>query len=187
MFCCRLLQEDDGAKANVESNSSGVITVSFYLVSACLLGINCRYDGRNNLHPEIIKLAKSHTLIPVCPEQLGGLPTPRAPAEIQRGDGHLVLAGKAAVVNIEGADVTSYFIQGAGQAWQLARICRAKGAILKAGSPSCGVNQIYDGSFQKKPVEGCGVTAALLINHGLEVISELDDISGFTWRGCAGS
>lgn len=149
-----------------------MIKVSSYLVSACLLGINCRYDGGNNLHPKIIDLAGRYTLIPVCPEQLGGLPTPRPPAEIQGGDGHQVLAGKAVVVNVEGADVTDSFIQGAGQTWELTKICRVKGAILKAGSPSCGVHQIHNGKFQNRLTRGCGVTAALLITQGLEVISE---------------
>ena len=155
-----------------------MVTVSCYLVSACLLGINCCYDGGNNLHPEIIKLTERYILIPVCPEQLGGLPTPRPPAEIQEGDGYLVLTGKAAVINVKGADVTGYFIRGAEQTLQLARIYRARGAFLKAHSPSCGVNQIYNGSFGKQLVEGCGVTAALLKTHGLELINELDDLSG---------
>ncbi|HHX87742.1 MAG TPA: DUF523 domain-containing protein [Firmicutes bacterium] len=150
------------------------MTVSCYLVSACLLGINCRYDGGNNLHPQIIKLVERRIFIPVCPEQLGGLPTPRPPAEIQGGDGYLVLTGKAAVVNIEGADVTGYFIRGAEQTLKLARIYRARGAFLKARSPSCGASQIYGGGFRKQLIEGCGVTAALLKSHGLELINEPD-------------
>ena len=151
-----------------------VIIIGCYLVSACLLGVNCRYDGGNNLQPDIIDLIKSrhHTLIPVCPEQLGGLPTRRAPAEIQGGDGQLVLTGQAKVIDVNGQDVTDCFIMGAGQTWRMARIFGAKEAILKDGSPSCGVNTIYDGSFQKKMIIGCGVTAALLINNGLKVIGE---------------
>ncbi len=84
----------------------------------------------------------------------------------------MVLKGKARVINTEGEDVTDFFIRGAEQALKLAEINRAGGAILKSGSPSCGTDRIYDGRFQNKQVEGCGVTAALLVNHGLKVISE---------------
>ena len=160
------------AKDRRRENNWRVIIIGCYLVSACLLGVNCRYDGGSNLQPDIIDLVKNHghTLIPLCPEQLGGLPTPRAPAEIKGGDGQLVLAGKARVLNIDGEDVTACFLLGAEQAWQLARVFGAEGAILKEGSPSCGTGTIYDGSFQKKMIRGYGVTSALLINQGLAVI-----------------
>lgn len=167
-------------------NSLGVIRVSCYLVSACLLGINCRYDGKDNRQPAIITaLSRGFTLIPVCPEQLGGLPTPRAPAELSGGDGHRVLVGRATVINREGMDVTSYFIRGAELTGQLARLYQVNGAILKENSPSCGSNQVYDGGFQNRLIKGCGVTTALLKNHGLRVISERGDLDLFLLGGAS--
>ncbi len=135
------------------------------------------------MHPDIVNLTGGHVLIPVCPEQLGGLPTPRAPAEIQGGDGYLVLAGKARVINAAGADVTAHFLRGAGQIGKLAKIYRAKGAILKERSPSCGTSEIYNGSFQHELMGGCGVTTAFLISRGLTVISEQNDIGNYLCRG----
>lgn len=134
------------------------------LISACRLGIPCRYDGRASPHrldEETIE-ALGPSLVPVCPEQLGGLPTPRVPAEIQGGDGFDVLAGRARVVSRDGRDVTEHFVRGARQVLRITRITGATRMILQARSPSCGCRQIYDGTFGDVLVEGVGVTAALL-------------------------
>ena len=132
------------------------------LVSACLLGIGCRYDGESREHPEICRLAQSHQLVPVCPEILGGLPTPRPPAQ-RRGD---------RVVTEMGQDVTAQYRRGAEQALRLARLLGCTGAILKQKSPSCGCGLIYDGSFQGRLIPGDGVCAQLLKEHGIPVCSE---------------
>ncbi len=143
------------------------------LCSACLLGIKCRYNGKSKSNYKILKLAKKETLIPVCPEQLGGLPTPREPAETT-GDGLEVLNGKAKVVTKSGIDVSKKFINGAKQTLRLARILNIKEAILKQKSPSCGCGKIYDGTFSNKLIKGDGVTAALLKKNGIKVITEED-------------
>ncbi len=139
------------------------------LVSACLCGIHCRYDGSAKPDAELVELLQSGRVVPVCPEQLGGLATPRLSAEIVGGDGAAVLAGNASVVSTAGDDVTAAFIKGATQTLQLARICRAERAILKANSPSCGCGAIYDGTFSGVLNAGDGVTAALLKQHGIPV------------------
>ena len=134
-----------------------------YIVSACLLGCGCRYDGKRKEIPlEIAELQKHHTLIPVCPEILGGLPTPRPPAEI--------ISGR--VVNREGDDVTAEYRRGAEEVLRLARLYSADGAILKDMSPSCGTNGIYDGSFARKRTDGVGITASLLKSEGFSVFDE---------------
>lgn len=132
------------------------------LVSACLLGCNCKYSGGNNLCPELAALTDRYILVPVCPEQLGGLPTPRPAAEC-RGD---------RVVNREGTDVTVPFHAGAREALNLAKLLGCSGAILKSRSPSCGCGEIYDGSFTGTLVPGNGVTAQLLLASGIPVYSE---------------
>ncbi len=132
------------------------------LVSACLLGVKCRYCGRGCADKQIIKLSERHHLIPVCPEQLGGLPTPREPAELQ--------AGRAIAKG--GSDVTEAFVRGAEEVLHLARLFDCKTAILKANSPSCGHGQIYDGSFCGKRIAGSGITARLLEENGLAVYTE---------------
>jgi uncharacterized protein YbbK (DUF523 family) len=142
------------------------------IVSACLMGCECRYDQKDNLVSEIEKLVKDGKAIPVCPEQLGGLSTPRPPAEIVGGDGFDVLDGKAKVIDNRGNDVTEQFLQGARQALHMAQVTRATEAILKERSPSCGSTMIYDGTFSKNKQKGVGVTAALLIRHGISVRSE---------------
>lgn len=142
------------------------------LVSACLLGINCKYSGGNNLTPGLLELLKEHTLIPVCPEQLGGLTTPRRPSEIQDGDGSEVLAGNSLVMNNEGKDLTREFIKGAEETLNLAKLYSCTAAILKARSPSCGSGKIYDGTFSGKVKEGSGVAAQLLLDNGIAVMSE---------------
>jgi uncharacterized protein YbbK (DUF523 family) len=145
---------------------------SAFLVSACLVGIPCRYDGDSCPHEQLQALAAQGDVLPLCPEVLGGLPTPRPPAEIQGGDGGDVLEGRARVVNIEGKDVTVEFLTGAQEALRVVRRWDIKEAILKAHSPSCGVGQIYDGSFSGHLVEGDGVTAALLKREGIIVTNE---------------
>lgn len=134
------------------------------LVSACLLGIPCRYDGAEKEYEGIRELMKHHVLIPVCPEQLGGLATPRLPAERVGNQ----------VVNREGEDVTAGFLKGAELALRLAKLYDCKYAILKQRSPSCGSEQIYDGSFTGRLTEGDGMTAELLKKHGIQVIGEND-------------
>jgi uncharacterized protein YbbK (DUF523 family) len=142
------------------------------LVSACLLGVNCRYDGSHAYCPEVFdELWRSH-FIPVCPEQLGGLPTPRTPAHIAGGDGWDVLRGRAKVINRRGKDVTAAFLKGAQETLSIARLVRAKKAILRDHSPSCGCQVVYRG---KKLAKGAGVTAALLAESGLEVVSEVGE------------
>jgi len=142
------------------------------LVSACLLGIDCKYNGGNNLCKKALELGSN--IVPFCPEQLGGLSTPRSPVEIVGGDGKDVLLGKAAALTKTGKDVTAYFIKGAEMSAKLTDLTKAKTAVLKANSPSCGVNCIYDGTFSRTKREGDGVTAALLRQKGLRVITELD-------------
>lgn len=132
------------------------------LVSACLLGIRCRYDGRTKTNNRIKELTKKEILIPVCPEQLGGLPTPRNPAEQL----------KDRVYTKEWLDVTEQFRNGAYAVLYLAKLYDIKEAILKQKSPSCGCGQIYDGNFTGKIINGNGVTTTLLKENGIKVISE---------------
>lgn len=142
------------------------------MISGCLLGINCKYNGGNNLNPKIMSNLRGKPLIVVCPEAMGGLSIPRSPCEIQGGDGHDVLAGRARVVSYEGHDVTRYFLDGAFECLRLARLNDVKVAVLKKRSPSCGNGKIYDGTFSSVVVDGDGVTAALLKSHGIEILDE---------------
>lgn len=139
------------------------------LVSACLCGVNCRYNGGSKPDAGVLALLREGKAIPVCPEQLGGLPTPRPPAEIQEGDGAAVLLGSARVRNKEGRDVTEEFIKGAEETLRIGRMFQAERAILKANSPSCGCGSIYDGTFSGGKRQGDGVTAALLRENGIQV------------------
>ena len=132
------------------------------IVSACLCGINCKYDGGNNLDVRVLKLLKEGKAIPVCPEQLGGQETPRAPHEIVNGSGSDVLAGKARILGPDDDNVTSKFLKGAYETLRIAEAVSAKVAVLKARSPSCGVSEIYDGTFSGTKRKGNGVTAELL-------------------------
>jgi uncharacterized protein YbbK (DUF523 family) len=141
------------------------------LVSACLLGVNCRYDGGNSRDENAINRLKADELIPVCPEEAGGLSTPRPPVEIVGGDGNDVLDGKAKVMTVDGEDKTEEFLKGAQHALELAQSQGATCVILKAKSPSCGCGTIYDGSFSGTLISGDGVTTALLKRHGIEVIT----------------
>ncbi|MFZ5967991.1 MAG: DUF523 domain-containing protein [Bacillota bacterium] len=142
------------------------------LVSACLAGIRCRYDGSDKLIQEIQNLVKEGKAVLVCPEQLGGLSTPREPAEIQGGDGSAVLKGQASVISKDGKDVTAGFIKGAEETLKIAQLYDIEYAVLKARSPSCGKDVIYNGSFSKEKRAGDGVAAALLIDHGIKIIDE---------------
>ena len=134
------------------------------LCSACLLGIRCRYDGKSKRNRKVIELTKKEILIPVCPEQLGGLPTPREPAE-QKGKKVFTRSGK---------NVTKKFLKGAKEVLRVAELFGIKEAILKQKSPSCGCGKIYDGTFTGKLIKGDGVTTSLLKKNKIKVISEED-------------
>lgn len=134
------------------------------LVSACLLGIDCRYDGKNKLNKKILKLGKDEIFIPICPEQLGGLPTPRTASE-QKGK---------IVISKEGYDVTDNFIRGAEETLKICKMYEIKEAILKQKSPSCGCGQIYDGTFSGTLINGDGITTTLLKRNEIKVITEGD-------------
>jgi uncharacterized protein YbbK (DUF523 family) len=144
------------------------------IISACLLGVACNHEGRGSPRTVVDELAQRYRLIPVCPEVLGGLPTPRAAAELQGGDGADALTGAARVVNVDGEDVTAAYRRGAEAAVAVARAVGASRAVLKARSPSCGSAGVYDGTFSRRLVPGRGVTAAALAAAGLEVGSEED-------------
>ena len=132
------------------------------IVSACLAGFPCRYDGKKAINPVVQQLVKEGKAIPVCPEQLGGLPTPRLPAEMK--------AGK--VINSDGNDVTEAFEKGAAVVLEIAKQYGCTDALLKARSPSCGKGRIYDGSFSGILIEGNGKTADLLMRNGITVTTE---------------
>ena len=134
------------------------------LVSACLLGLPCRYDGKSVVCPQALKLSDRHEVIPFCPEIYGGLPTPRCPAERQNDK----VAAK------DRADVTEQYMKGAHLTLDTAKLLNIDLAILKEKSPSCGTHRIYDGSFTGTLKEGKGVTAALLSENGIRCISEND-------------
>ena len=132
------------------------------LVSACLLGVRCRYDGASRPNEAVLRLMEQHTLIPVCPEQLGGLATPRPPAERQ---------GEAGRTQ-SGADVGERDRRGAEEALGLCRLYGCQAAVLKERSPSCGAGAVYDGTFSGTLTEGDGVAAELLAAHGIPVYGE---------------
>jgi uncharacterized protein YbbK (DUF523 family) len=145
------------------------------LVSACLLGVKCTWDGTDkNRNERVVELWKRETLIPLCPEELGGLGTPRPPQEIQGGSGADVVDRKRRVKNREGRDVSEEFLRGAGETLRIARLFGADQFVGKSGSPSCGCGRIYNGSFSGTQVDGDGVTAALLKRNGITVITEED-------------
>lgn len=131
------------------------------LVSSCLLGLNCRYDGGNNYSKEVEEFLKNYEVIPICPEIMGGLPTPRTPSERQADR----------VINKEGKDVTEQYEKGARECLFLAQKYDVKKALLKLRSPSCGSKEIYDGTFSHTIIEGDGVAAELFKKNGIEVIS----------------
>ncbi|MFE0020994.1 DUF523 domain-containing protein [Amycolatopsis sp. NPDC059021] len=142
-----------------------------FLVSACLAGVPCRYDGAAKTSPEIVALVESGRAVPFCAEVASGLSTPRRPAEIVDGDGEAVLDGRARVVDDRGSDVTAQFIAGAELAFVAAREHGVEEAVLTPRSPSCGCGEIYDGSFGGVRRAGNGVTAALLLRNGITVRS----------------
>lgn len=131
------------------------------LVSACLCGINCKYNGKNNYNEEVFKLVKDGLAIPVCPEQLGGLTTPRIPSEIKDGR----------VINKEGKDVTDNFKKGALEVLELCKKLNITKVILKSKSPSCGKGKIYNGNFDGTLVEGNGILTEILLKNNIEVIT----------------
>lgn len=143
-----------------------------FVVSACLLGCNCKYSGGNNFNPRVQEFLRDKEYISICPEVDGGLPTPRAASEIVGGDGFAVLEGRAAVLTKAGRDVSSHFLRGAQLAVQAARDFGAAAALLKERSPSCGVRSIYNGDFSGSVQSGSGVTGAALAQAGLLLFSE---------------
>jgi uncharacterized protein YbbK (DUF523 family) len=143
------------------------------LVSACLAGVPCRYDGQARGREEIAALVGSGEARVFCPEALGGLKIPREPSEIVGGDGFDVLDGRARVMSRDGRDVTAEFVRGAQAVLELCRKTGADEVLLKSKSPSCGVGKIYDGTFTGMLRQGCGVTAALLKRNCIKVV-EID-------------
>ena len=136
------------------------------MISACLIGVNCRYDGGHSTCSDLLDFVANISFIPFCPEQLGGLPTPRFPTTIKGGDGRKVLDGKARLINSVGEDVTDAFIRGAREAYLLARLSGSRLAIMKDRSPSCGLVTPY----AETPMGyGIGVTAALFISRSIRI------------------
>lgn len=133
-------------------------------VSACLLGDNCKYNGKNNYNEEVIKAIANKKVIKICPELLTGLPIPRNPVEISNNR----------VISKDGKDLTEIFYQGVDKAWEILKDKNIDLAILKANSPSCGSGKIYDGTFSHKLINGYGIFAKLLSDKGILVISEQD-------------
>lgn len=158
------------------------------IVSACLLGIDCKYNGKNNENKKVLEYLKDKDYITVCPECLGGLSTPRVPSEIEYGKSGEDIVDKvekstnnefekndyAKVYSKEGLDVTEEFILGAEKALEITLSNKISKAILKESSPSCGVNSIYNGNFDGNKKKGQGVTAALFRKHNIKVMSEKD-------------
>ena len=142
------------------------------LVSACLAGLKVRYNGTDCLDERIRRLIAEKKAMTICPEVMGGLSTPRDPAEIIGGNGYDVLERKAKVISISGEDVTEAFVKGAYSALKKAQEVGATTVVLKENSPSCGSSMIYNGTFSGQKMDGVGVTAALLRRNGIVVISE---------------
>lgn len=134
------------------------------LISACLVGINCKYNGKNNYNEKALELVKNGKAIPICPEQLGGLSTPRNPSEIR------IINNKKYVINNKNIDVTQEFVSGAKEVLKLAKELNVEKVILQSRSPSCGVGKIYSGNFDGKLITGNGILAQMLIDNGIEVI-----------------
>jgi uncharacterized protein YbbK (DUF523 family) len=143
-----------------------------YIISACLIGKNCFYDGSSRNEPKIKRLLDNGEAIALCPEELGGLKTPRPPAEIFGGNAEDVLKGGAFVFNREGKDITINILKGSREFLNIAKEYGIKKAVLKARSPCCGNGRIYDGTFTNKLRNGNGVTAELLLKNGIEVITD---------------
>lgn len=140
------------------------------IASACLAGKKCRYDGSAKPDQAVIRAAEENRVLLACPEAMAGLKSPRPPAEIRGGDGLDVLEGRAEVYNKEGVCVTKEFVASAQKFFAFVQKNNAKEVWLKAKSPSCGVHEIYDGTFEGKLIPGCGVTCALLKKSGIKVV-----------------
>ena len=140
------------------------------LVSSCLAGFKCRYNGECKTDKQVIELVRNDNAIPICAEQLAGLKIPRSPAEIIGGDGEDVLNGNARVISKDGEDFTAQMIKGAEEVLSLCKLYNIKKAYLKSKSPSCGVNKIYAGTFTGNLINGNGVLSALLKENGIEII-----------------
>lgn len=138
-------------------------------VSACLCGINCRYDADNCKNEKIVELFNKSEVLPICPELLGGLKTPREPHEIIGGTGRDVLNGKAKIVSRSGIDNTKKFVDGANKTLHLLQKLGINKVILKSKSPSCGYGKIYDGTFSGKLIDGNGILAELLLANGIQI------------------
>ena len=135
------------------------------LVSACLVGLNCKYNGENNFNEKIFNLVKEGKAIPICPEQLGGLTTPRRPSEIK------IIDGNRYVFNNEGINVTKEYEKGAKEVLNLCKKLNITKVILKDRSPACGKGQIYDGTFSGTLTKGNGILTDLLLENNIEVVS----------------
>ncbi len=142
------------------------------LCSACLVGTKCYWDGKDRTSPNAKRLFDKGLLIPVCPERLGGLPTPRIPLEIQGGTGVQVLDGQRRIKNKAGQDVTEQVVMGAQEALRMAMEAGVREFIGKSRSPSCGCGKVYDGTFRGHLIDGDGVTVALLKRNGIRVITD---------------
>jgi uncharacterized protein YbbK (DUF523 family) len=142
------------------------------LVSSCLMGLCTNWRGGASTRAALEKLLQSGEAVPFCPEQMGGLPTPRPPAEIQGGTGEDVLDGRARVMTQGGEDVTEHYLRGARETLKIAQAVAPELIVLKERSPSCGVRQIYDGTFSGITITGHGVTTALLLRNGFNVTSD---------------
>ena len=136
-----------------------------YIVSACLIGENCKYNGSNNFNSKLVEFLKDKEFITICPEVMGGMSTPRNPSEI-------VSVNPLKLLNNNNEDVTHFFIDGAKQEWDKIKNKNIICAILKAKSPSCGINQVYDGTFTNTLINGNGVFANLLKSHGIKIYTE---------------
>lgn len=142
------------------------------IISACLCGVNCKYNGKNNLKDGVEKLLKEGKVIPVCPEQLGGMETPREPHEIVNSTALEILRGKGKVLSETYKDSTDKFVKGAYETLKIAKALGVKEAILKSNSPSCGFGIIYDGNFSGKKIRGNGITAELLQKENIKIYNE---------------
>jgi uncharacterized protein YbbK (DUF523 family) len=145
---------------------------TIYLVSACLVGVNCRFDGQNTLSRNVVSFLADKNYIPLCPEQLGGLPTPRPPCRFFGGDGRDVLLGTARLIDENGEDKTPFFLKGSHETITIAQLTGATHTLFKERSPSCGVREVYSDGVK---ILGMGVTTAALVKHDISVISE-DDV-----------
>ena len=139
------------------------------IVSACLLGVPCRYDGKSKENKKLMELGNQFNFLPVCPEEYGGLPTPRVPAEIRNGK----------VINKNGFNVTANYIKGAKEVFKMCKLYNCDTAILKSKSPACGKGKIYDGTFSGTLIDGNGITTDLLIKNGIKVYTEEEFINEY--------